>query len=61
MIEVKRVENVPTNTAWYDSKCIVCRKKFTLFFNGGELDSHDCCGHTYKLEVPRIDFVICKD
>jgi len=52
--EIKRIEN-------FESGEVVCQcgEKFTLFFNGGELDEFQCkCGLLYKTEYQRIDLVI---
>lgn len=54
MQEVKRIKN-------FESGDIVCPcgEKFTLWFNGGELDQHECkCGLIYKTEAQSIDLVV---
>lgn len=40
------------------SKCYGCGRDIVLWFNGGELDSRECCGYSYSLEHVRIDFVV---
>lgn len=55
--EIERIRNVP-HEKW-EGPCRRCGKAVTLWFNGGELDSADCCGLTYRLTSERIDLVIC--
>lgn len=45
---------------WVDTTCLGCGREITLFFNGGELDSKECCGFLYTLEHTRVDFVVTK-
>lgn len=52
--EIKRIPNWESG----DTNCIKCGKKLTLYFNGGELDSQECCGLYYKTEYQQIDLVI---
>jgi hypothetical protein len=52
--EIKRVKGFEEG----DSKCIKCGKMFHLFWNGGELDRHFCCGLEYRTEHQEIDLVI---
>lgn len=47
MKEIKRVAGFSSG----DFPCIRCGKAVTLYFNGGELDSSECCGLTYKTEA----------
>jgi hypothetical protein len=52
--EVARVENFDSGA----TNCIRCGKALYLFFNGGELDSVECCGLTYCTEVQQTDLVV---
>jgi hypothetical protein len=52
--EVQRVEGFTAG----DIACLRCGKSVHLFFNGGELDSAECCGLVYRTEHVRIDLVI---
>ena len=52
--EFARVEGFESG----DTQCLRCGKTLHLYFNGGELDSVECCGMTYKTEVIRIDLVV---
>ena len=54
MKEIARTENFSTG----DTNCIRCGKILHLYFNGGELDTVECCGLVYKTEVQRIDLVV---
>ena len=54
--EIERIENVGCET--YKTKCRRCEKEIDLYFNGGELDSTNCCGLRYSLDAPQIDFVV---
>lgn len=54
--EIKRVPN-------FESGEVICEcgEKFTLWFNGGELDEHKCkCGLLYRTECQQIDLVVYK-
>ena len=44
----------------YVFKCLRCERELSLWLNGGELDSKACCGLEYRLESPRIDFVVTR-
>lgn len=52
--EVQRVENWESG----ELQCLRCGATFRLYYNGGELDSHTCCGYTYRTEHVRTDLVI---
>ncbi len=54
MREVARTENFDSG----DTACIRCCKALHLYFNGGELDSKECCGLVYRTEVQRTDLVV---
>lgn len=41
-----------------DLTCLQCGKAFSLYFNGGELDGHTCCGIAYHTESVRVDLVV---
>ncbi len=41
-----------------DTACMKCGKQFHMYWNGGELDTHLCCGLTYKTEHVRTDLVV---
>lgn len=43
-----------------DSKCIICEKPFHLYWNGGELDDHRCCGLYYSTQHQNTDLIIYK-
>jgi hypothetical protein len=58
MEEIKRIKDVPFEV--YETKCLVCGKSIDLYWNGGELDYTECCGHRYELEHVQIDFVVNK-
>lgn len=53
----RRVRAVDMSSC-YKTECVVCGKPIELYFNGGELDERQCCGVSYSLEAPTIDFVI---
>lgn len=53
-VEVGRVEDFDEG----DFTCLGCGKVFTLYYNGGELDSNECCGYTYRTEHQGTDLVI---
>lgn len=53
---VKRIENWSSGT----TKCVKCGGDIVLWFNGGELDTKECCGHKYSTEHQRIDLCIYK-
>ena len=38
--------------------CRGCKKTITLWFNGGELDTEQCCGYEYALEHGPIYFAV---
>lgn len=54
MREVARTENFKAG----DTACIRCGAALHLYFNGGELDSVQCCGLVYRTEVQRTDLVV---
>jgi hypothetical protein len=54
IVEIKRIENFESG----DTNCIKCGKVLHLWFNGGELDSVECCGLQYKTEAQQIDLVV---
>lgn len=54
MREVARQENFDSG----DTACICCGKTLHLYFNGGALDSKECCGLVYRTEVQRTDLVV---
>jgi hypothetical protein len=54
MKEIERVEDFEEGDITCD-----CGEKFTLYFNGGELDQHKCrCGRFYKTVIQRVDLVV---
>ncbi len=55
MKEIQRIEGFESG----DFQCIKCGGTFHLYFNGGELDRHECCEILYKTEYVRVDLVIC--
>ena len=57
--EIKR-EVVETEYWVYRTNCIVCNKEINLNYNDGELDSQECCGHIYSLQIKDIEFVVTK-
>jgi hypothetical protein len=52
--EIKRIENFDSGAV----NCLRCGTLLYLCFNGGELDSQECCGLVYTTECQRIDLVI---
>lgn len=40
--------------------CLGCGKEIILEFNGGELDSSECCGYKYSGEHRQMDIVVYK-
>lgn len=54
MEEVARTENFDAG----DTPCIRCGNTLHLYYNGGELDSKECCGLIYRTEVQRVDLVV---
>lgn len=58
--EILRVHNVMEGENLYTTQCIVCGKELNLWYNGGELDQSECCGHVYELEHGPLDFVVRK-
>lgn len=56
MQEIIRVKNFSHG----DVECIKCKNQLRLYFNGGELDQVECCGHVYATEHAAIDLVIYK-
>jgi hypothetical protein len=52
--EIARVEGFSCGR----TPCIRCGKTLHLYYNGGELDSVECCGLTYKTETQRVDLVV---
>lgn len=43
-----------------DVQCLGCGRTFHLWYNGGELDSEDCCGYTYATQAVDYQLVITK-
>ena len=43
------------------TECLVCRRVIRLYWNGGELDRVNCCGHTYRTQHMRTDLIIERD
>lgn len=41
--------------------CLNCGKELILEYNGGELDSRECCGYTYSAEHRQVDIVVSKN
>lgn len=41
----------------YRGRCRRCNHPFALWYNGGELDTHHCCGIRYELRHEAIAFV----
>lgn len=58
MKEIKREKDVIVKDQPFVTRCIRCGNTLKLSFNGGELDIKFCCGLTYELDAPQIDFVI---
>lgn len=54
---IKRIENWSSG----DINCLRCGEELHLFFNGGELDSVECCGLTYETQCQRIDLIISEE
>lgn len=58
-IEIKRVINIPHKE--YETKCLECGRKITLWKNYEGLEEVYCCGYRYELQASQIDFVITKE
>lgn len=40
-------------------QCMTCKEEFTLYRNGGNLDSAMCyCGNVFELEIGRVDLTV---
>lgn len=57
--EVARIHDVHCQPS-YTTPCLRCGRAIELYFNGGELDSGDCCGLEYNLESDVVDVVVRK-
>jgi len=58
--EVKRISNAYEGTDLATVHCPGCGKIVELFFNGGELDTDECCDYVFFGEHIRIDVVVSK-
>lgn len=56
-----RIHDVMKNESSFQTTCLSCHKKIELWWNGGELDTAQCCGYTYELEHGPLDFVVTRD
>lgn len=50
-------EDAFRSTSWEDVVCIKCKRNFTLWANGGELDGTACCGITYDARSKGYEIV----
>lgn len=63
MMEKKEVTNVSevfAERSVLRLHCKDCGRELMLWYNGGELDSKDCCGWHYELQSPIINLIISK-
>ena len=58
--EVHRHQDITIDGS-YITQCRVCGREIELYYNGGEMDRHWCCGYCYHLEIAQVDFVVTKE
>ena len=58
----QRYEVVDHREGWGKGKipCVVCGKTIQLFWNGGELDRQECCGHRYYTHHAQVDLYVIR-
>ena len=57
MHEIHRENDVAVDPV-FRTNCLTCGEVVDLWYNGGELDWKECCGLFYRLEAPKINFVV---
>ena len=58
LVEQRQPISHEAKTIPVHSYCKRCGKPYTLWFNGGELDSVVCCDFTYSIEATAYEHVI---